>query len=505
VKRSSRLAGVLSLLLMFNLTPPAVAADQQTIQQAATRTVQYIQGKYQVKGAAAIDDWTIIGLALQGESIGFGRWGTKREWQAELERRQRSLDPRKTTDFARFIMTILAAGEDPARFGGSSMTERLKKAQLANGKFADSMDGRGQELVNAHVWSIIALYAAGEPIPRAGLAKSWLLSKQLPDGGFQFYTGAKQSGVDMTAMSLLAMRALGMKKEELPVKRALAFLRNAQTAGGGYAEGGVSNSESAANVISSLIAWGEQPNAWKKGTSSVVDQLLAFQKADGSFAHTRTGAGNQIATSQALLALSDLKRGASYLSTLREKAGARKLSLLRDVNVNHWAYKEISFLVKNGYMQGVTSEEMKPSAPVTRAQFAALLLRAVGEVPNARVQGMFRDVPASDWSALTVEKAAALGLMQGSRGLFRPHQGITHEEMAVISSRVAQRYGWKKSFPASRVEVPWSMVSSWATSSVRDLQSRGLLGGTESRRFAPKAGVTRAEAAVLLYRLLATR
>jgi len=505
VKRSSRMLAALSILWMVQVTVPATAAEQQTIHQAAARAVHSIQVKYQAKGPSAIDDWTLIGLAMQGEQVGSGRWGTKREWQAELEKRQRLLDPRKTTDYARFILTILAAGQDPARFGGTNMIDRLKRAQLANGKFADSMDGNGQALINAHVWSIIALHAAGEPIPRAALAKSWLLSKQLSDGGFQFTTGVRQSGVDITAMTLLAMRALGMKKDEPPVSRAISFLRKAQTAGGGFAEAGIPNAESAANVISSLIAWGEQPQAWKKGTSSVVDQLLTFQKADGLFAHTRTGSGNSIATSQALLALSDLKRNSSYVSVLREQAGARKLAALRDVSQRHWAYREISFLVKNGYLQGVSPAEMRPNAPVTRAQFAALLLRAIGEVPHTRAVGTFRDVPAGDWSVLTVEKAASLGLMQGSGGLFRPHQGITHEEMAVIASRAAQRYGWKKSFPASRVHVEWNTVSFWAKNSVTDLQKRGLLGGTENKRFSPRAAVTRAEAAVLLYRLLATR
>jgi hypothetical protein len=505
VKKPYRIAGGLALLLILNLTTTVVAAGKQTIDQAANRAVQYVHGTFGAKGVVAIDDWTIIGLAMNGETIGTGRWGTKREWQAELEKRLRSLDPRKTTDYARYVLTVAAAGEDPLRFGRENMIERIKRAQLANGKFADSIDGRGQELINAHVWSIIALHAAGEPIPRASLAKSWLISRQLPDGGFQFYSGAKQSGVDMTAMTLLAMRALGMTKDEQPVKRALAYLKNAQTTGGGFLESGAPNSESAANVISALIAWGEQPNVWKKGTASVTDHLLGFQRTDGSFAHTRTGIGNQMATAQALLALSDLERGTSYLNALREKTGSRRLSQLRDVPGSFWAFREISFLVKNGYLQGVTAAEMKPNHPVTRAQFAALLLRAVGEVPNPRAQGIFRDVPVSDWSAPVVEKAAALGLMQGSQGIFRPHQGITHEEMAVITARVAQRYGWKKTFSSGYVNVEWSKVSSWARSSVKDLQTRRLLGGTATKRFDAKSGVTRAEAAVMLYRLLATR
>ncbi|MCK9905544.1 S-layer homology domain-containing protein, partial [Frankia sp. Cpl3] len=217
------------------------------------------------------------------------------------------------------------------------------------------------------------------------------------------------------------------------------------------------------------------------------------------------GTGNSIATAQALLALSDVKRNNSYLSLLREKSGNKKLARLSDLTTSYWAYKEISQLVRTGYMQGVTATRMNPDGPVTRAQFAALLLRAVGEEPNPKAQGLFADIAASDWAAPVVEKASALGLMQGDNGRFRPHQGITQEEMAVIASRVAKRFGWTKTYAGAATTVSWKAVSTWAEAGVKDLQSRKLLGGTKSKRFVPKAAVTRAEAAVMLARLLATR
>lgn len=499
-------AGGLALLLVVNLIPQSVgAADKVSIQQASNKAVQYAQARYESKGVIAIDDWTIIGLALSGESIDAGRLGTKAEWKAEMSKRIQALDPRKTTDYARFILTVIAAGEDPTRLNNVNLIDRLKKAQLANGKFADSIDGQGQSLINAHVWSMIALYASGEQIPRAKQAKSWLLSKQLPDGGFQFYTEGKQSGVDMTAMTLIAFRALGMSKEEEPIKKAIAFLRNAQSTTGGYLEGGVASSESVANVISGLIAWNEDPQAWKKGTGNLVDHFLSFQKTDGSFTHTKAGTSNQIATAQALLTISDMKRESTYIHTLREAAGTRKLAKLQDLSASFWAYKEMSYLIKNGYLQGVTSTLIQPSTSVTRAQYAALLLRAIGEEPSSQAQGIFTDVSPKDWTAPVVEKASSLGLMQGSKGTFRPHQGITQEEMAVISARVAQRYGWKKSYTDSLSGVDYKHVSSWAKASVQDLQQRRLLGGTLTKQFIPKAAVTRADAAVMLFRLLATR
>jgi len=506
MKMRGLVTGLLTLCLLWQAALPAAnATDNQMVQQAAKRTVQFVQEKARKGGPAAIDDWTLVGLVSNGEVITSAKWGERQAWQAELLKRYRSLDPRKTTDYARFAIALLASGEDPEQIAGEDVIGKIKRAQLTNGKFADQINGEGQTLINAHIWSILALHAAGEQIPRHKQAKAWLISKQLPDGGFQYAVGGKQSGIDMTAMALLAFHALGMSKSEPPVAKALAFLRKQQTASAGFMEGGVVNTESASNVISALLVWGEKPENWKKGNNSLTDHLLGFQKQDGSFSHTKNGPGNTIATAQALLALGDLQRGGSYLNLLRERNGSRKVAQLRDLTQANWAFREISFLVKNGYMQGVTNTAMQPEARVTRAQFAAMLLRAIGEEPPIRGQGVFRDTPARDWAAPVVEKAATLGLMQGSQGHFRPHQGITHEEMAAIVSRVGKQYGWNKAWNGKAVSVTWSQVSPWAQPAVRDLQARKLLGGTADGTFPPKDGVTRAEAAVMIYRLLATR
>ncbi|WP_176560186.1 S-layer homology domain-containing protein [Brevibacillus dissolubilis] len=492
----------LTIIPSLIISPAAASAPQAT--QAASKTVTYLSGQYKTKGVTAIDDWSVIGLAAVSEKINSAKWGGT-VWESELIKRAKALDPHKTTDFARFIVTVVAAGYDPTNLGGQNLIDRLKRAQLTNGKFADSIDGQGQGLVNAHIWSIIACYVAGEQIPRATLAKAWLVSKQLKDGGYQFDTTGKTGGIDMTAMALLAFKALNMSKSDPAVSKALAFLKQKQATDGGFREGGTGNTESVANVISACIAWGENPQAWVKGNSDLLDNLLTFQKTDGSFSHTKGGGGNRIATAQALIGLADIKRGTSYVPWLREQSGTSKVVRLSDLSRSYWAYPEISYLVKNGYITGMTPREMKPDAQVTRAQFAALLLRAIGEMPNTKGKGTFRDVPASHWAAGTVEKAAALGLMQGSASQFRPNSPITHEEMATISSRVAKKYGWKKGFSAASVTVTWSQVSPWAKTGVQDLQTRRLLGGTANKKFSPKANVSRAEASVMLYRLLATR
>lgn len=316
------------MLLLGSVFTSVEAASPTQISQATERTLHYLEQRYKAKGTAAVDDWSLIGLVMAQQQIPSPKWGERKIWQAEWKKRMDALDPRKTTDYARFVLTLLAAGEDPSQFGGRNLIAQLQKAQLTNGKFADQITGQGQELINAHVWSVIALHAAGEDIPRLKLAKSWLVSKQLPDGGFQYAVGARTGGVDMTAMALLAFRAMGMSKEEPSVKKALDFLRRAQDDQGGFKEGGIRNAESVANVICALVAWGEPMVKWGKGAVTPADQLLTFQHSTGGFVHSKNGLANQLATAQALLALGDLQRGSSYLAILREKSMQRKAHAL---------------------------------------------------------------------------------------------------------------------------------------------------------------------------------
>ena len=100
------------------------------------------------------------------------------------------------------------------------------------------------------------------------------------------------------------------------------------------------------------------------------------------------------------------------------------------------------------------------------------------------------------WSAETVEKWSAAGIIQGENGVFRPEDNITRAELAVLLDRLlCYAPSEKKSFP----DVS---SSAWYADAVAKLHAAGVMNGDENGAMRPESYVSREEAAVLMYRAL---
>ena len=100
------------------------------------------------------------------------------------------------------------------------------------------------------------------------------------------------------------------------------------------------------------------------------------------------------------------------------------------------------------------------------------------------------------WSAETVEKWSAAGIIQGENGVFRPEDNITRAELAVLLDRLlCYAPSEKKSFP----DVS---SSAWYADAVAKLHAAGVMNGDENCAMRPESYVSREEAAVLMYRAL---
>ena len=78
---------------------------------------------------------------------------------------------------------------------------------------------------------------------------------------------------------------------------------------------------------------------------------------------------------------------------------------------------------------------LSDSAPMTRAQAAALLVRALKVQEREDLQ-RFSDVPAGAWYQEALGQAAAAGLFQGYRDQLRPEDPITRQEAGLVLSRL---------------------------------------------------------------------
>lgn len=174
-----------------------------------------------------------------------------------------------------------------------------------------------------------------------------------------------------------------------------------------------------------------------------------------------------------------------------------------DVPASHWAYDAIGVLAARGIVNGRGELRFAPKASVTRAEFAAMAVRLLS-LPVVSNEGKYGDVKDGSWYADIIATAAKHGIMEGNNGEIRPLDVITREEMAVIIKNVLSGLASGKKAPATRVVVfaDDSAIAPWAQEAVATASKFGIINGKPGNLFAPKAEVTRAEAALVMYRLL---
>ncbi|QNK58953.1 S-layer homology domain-containing protein [Paenibacillus sp. PAMC21692] len=172
----------------------------------------------------------------------------------------------------------------------------------------------------------------------------------------------------------------------------------------------------------------------------------------------------------------------------------------------HWAQADIEWLAARGIIEGVDDNHFKPNDKVTRAQFAAMIARALN-LKETAARSPFTDVPSDSWYADVVSSIYAAKIIKGKKdGTFAPQQKISREEMTVMlvrAGRFLAEDAFKETDSAGGVSfADVNDISKWAIKDVELALHSGLIYGTTKATFAAKSQSTRAEAAVVIKRLL---
>lgn len=177
----------------------------------------------------------------------------------------------------------------------------------------------------------------------------------------------------------------------------------------------------------------------------------------------------------------------------------------------HWAKADVELLASKHIVNGRTLTEFAPEGKVTRAEFASLIVRALGlDTDSASIGQAFADVAETDWFAGAVSVAVKAQIVNGfGDETFRPNDTITREQMAVMLSRAL-------AFVDKPIAVTGDLlplvagfrdkatISPWAQVAVAQMVKSGVITGISSQRFAPQDLATRAQAAVMIKRVLQT-
>jgi hypothetical protein len=173
---------------------------------------------------------------------------------------------------------------------------------------------------------------------------------------------------------------------------------------------------------------------------------------------------------------------------------------------SHWAKYDIELMAAKHIIEGISQNEFAPDKNITRAEFTALIARALN-LKGQDAQNSFVDVSDGAWYKDAVMEAARAGIVSGvDAGHFAPEKKITRQEMAVIIVKAySYATGKKLSDIYTTAEVKFKhegAVESWARSYVRLADALGLMNGNPDGTFAPGDSATRAQAAVIIKRLL---
>ena len=173
-----------------------------------------------------------------------------------------------------------------------------------------------------------------------------------------------------------------------------------------------------------------------------------------------------------------------------------------DVSATYWGYDAISSLIAKGIVSGYPDGTFKPGATVTRAEFATMLVNALG-LSTANTTGQFTDVPADSWCYGPVNAADSANLVSGMRdNLFAPNAPIIREQMAVMMAKALGSKAPASNGTELNAFSDSSSVSSWAATGMEEAVGAKIFSGMTGGTLAPQSDATRAQSAVMIYKLL---
>jgi len=175
-----------------------------------------------------------------------------------------------------------------------------------------------------------------------------------------------------------------------------------------------------------------------------------------------------------------------------------------------WGDPHILRLYEKGIVNGMGDGRFAPQETLTRAQFLAMLLRALGVEPSEGEYEAetlpFPDVPPNHWAFRYVVRARELGIITDDEyaGSFGPDQPISRLEICIMAVRAlgldheaVHQMGEALPFQDSD-EVPLNYRGY-----VRVASGWDVVRGFDDNTVRPFRYATRREACVMVYRILA--
>ncbi|MFJ7648420.1 S-layer homology domain-containing protein [Lysinibacillus sp. NPDC097279] len=162
--------------------------------------------------------------------------------------------------------------------------------------------------------------------------------------------------------------------------------------------------------------------------------------------------------------------------------------------------EEIEFLASRHVIQGTTPETFEPNKPITRAQFAVLISRALGLQTIG--ENPFNDTKGK-WYEADIQALYEAGITKGSTAsTFKPDAPITRQQAAAFMARILE---YLNSDVKTAEEINFndaSHISAEYLPYIKLLNSLDIMTGKLDGSFDPSSPITRGQTAKILKRTL---
>jgi parallel beta-helix repeat protein len=173
----------------------------------------------------------------------------------------------------------------------------------------------------------------------------------------------------------------------------------------------------------------------------------------------------------------------------------------KDVPATYWAKAYIQALASQNIIAGFPDGSFKPNEPVTRAQFATIITKALTP-PAKRASIEFKDVKSNFWAYAAIKSAYQSQFVSGyPDGSFKPQQQIPRVQ-ALVS--LANGLGLTAnnqnilSFYTDAAQIPNYAIAPVAAATARQL----VINYPTAKQLNPNREATRAEVAAFVYQAL---
>ncbi len=175
---------------------------------------------------------------------------------------------------------------------------------------------------------------------------------------------------------------------------------------------------------------------------------------------------------------------------------------------NHWAQADVNDMGSRMVITGTGENTYEPNRNMTRAEFAAVMVRALGLTAGEGITD-FTDIDQDAWYSGYVETAVSYGILQGyDNGTFAPNATITREQAMTIVARAMTLTGVETTVADAdsdallQAYTDQNSIAAYAKTAIATCLQAGIVNGSTDTTLSPKGSVTRAQVAVMVARLL---